>query len=175
MNRSNAKLVIIAILALITIASAYFLSNQSPFCKATKESNPYNRTLAIIKPDAVAAGNAQNIITAIKNNGFTILDQKEITLDKDTAEKFYAVHKDKPFFADLISYITSGPIIVLALEKENAVQTWRNLMGATNPEKADAGTIRQLYGTDIQRNAVHGSDSAENAQKEIAIFFPELK
>ena len=87
MNRSNAKLIIIAILALITIASAYFLSKQSPFCKATKES-PYNRALAIIKPDAVAAGNAQNIITAIKNNGFTILDQKEITLDKDTAEQF---------------------------------------------------------------------------------------
>lgn len=173
MITQNTKLFIIIALSLIAVASAYFLAKQSPFCKATK--NSAERTLAIIKPDAVAAGNAENIIAAIKDYGFHIIAQKELTLDQNTAEQFYAVHKDKPFFADLIKYITSGPIIVLVLEKENAVSAWRTLMGATNPIHAQDNTMRKLYGTDIQRNAVHGSDSVENAKEEIKIFFPELQ
>jgi nucleoside-diphosphate kinase len=132
------------------------------------------RTLVIIKPDAVAAGNAEDIIKQIENNGFKIAAQQQLTIGKATAEQFYAVHKERPFFNDLITYITSGPATVLVLERENAVQVWRNLMGATDPQKADPGTTRQLYGTDIQQNAVHGSDSIQNAQKEIKIFFPDL-
>jgi len=160
----------------LTIFGFYYLSRKSTCCGGcvAHDHNHIERTLAIIKPDAVAAGNAANIKTAIENSGFKIVAQKEITIDKETAEKFYATHKDKPFFNDLISYITSGPSIVMILEKENAVSAWRNRMGATDPEKADVGTIRQLYGTDIQRNAVHGSDSIESAQKEIQIFFPEM-
>jgi nucleoside-diphosphate kinase len=141
-----------------------------------ESSNPLpHRTLAIIKPDAVAAGNAENIIKQIDNNGFKIVAQKQVTIDKDTAAQFYEVHKNKPFFGDLIAYITSGPSVVLVLERLDAVHAWRNLMGATDPQKADPGTVRQLYGTDIQRNAVHGSDSKENAQTEIKLFFPELQ
>lgn len=132
------------------------------------------RTLAIIKPDAVMAGNADNIITLIKENGFIIRAQEEKILDKETAEKFYAIHNKKPFFNELINYITSGPLIILVLGKANAVNAWRNLMGATNPSNAQEGTIRKLYGTDIQRNAVHGSDSVQNAQQEIKLFFPLL-
>lgn len=175
MISSRSKLFIIITLSLAAIALAYFLAKQSPFCKATTTTtNNDEKTLAIIKPDAVAAGNADKIIQSIKDNGFKILAQKEITLDKNTAEQFYAAHKDKPFFADLINYITSGPIVVLALEREDAVPAWRALMGSTNPANADEGTLRKLYGTDIQRNAVHGSDSPENAQAEIKLFFPEL-
>ena len=132
------------------------------------------QTFAIIKPEAVAAGNAPAILTMIKDHGFTIVAEKDITFDQAAAEKFYAVHNNKPFFGDLVKYITSGPVIALVLAKENAVKAWRDLMGATNPEKAEAGTIRKLYGKDIQHNAVHGSDSPENAKIEIAQFFPEL-
>lgn len=165
-------LAIISVWSIILVA-AFFISRS--YFKKSQHGYYAKRTFAIIKPDAVAAGNTQDIIKQIEMNGFKIVAQKQLTIDQATAQQFYAVHKDRPFFNDLIAYITSGPSVVLVLERENAVQVWRNLMGATDPQKADPGTVRNLYGTDIQRNAVHGSDSAENAQKEIAIFFPDLK
>lgn len=158
-----AALMIFASLILIMFFITKYSNNSSNF--------PH-RTLAIIKPDVVAAGYASDIIKQIDNNGFKIAAQKELTIDKTTAEQFYAAHKNKPFFNDLIAYITSGPSIILVLERTDAVNVWRNLMGATDPKKASPGTVRQLYGTDIQQNAVHGSDSLENAQREIALFFP---
>lgn len=154
------------ILVTITVMLGFFIGKQF--------LNKKERTFAIIKPEALAAGYAPEILKLIKDNGFTIVAQQETTLDKNAAEQFYAVHKDKPFFADLVTYITSGPVILLILEKKNAVHAWRKLMGATNPEKAEPGTIRKLYGKDIQHNAVHGSDSPENAQKEIAQFFKNI-
>ncbi len=165
-------LAIISVWSIILVA-AFFISRS--YFKKSQHGYDAERTFAIIKPDAVGMGNTQDIIKQIEMNGFKIVAQKQLTIDQATAQQFYAVHKDRPFFNDLIAYITSGPSVVLVLERENAVQVWRNLMGATDPQKADPGTVRNLYGTDIQRNAVHGSDSAENAQKEIAIFFPDLK
>ncbi len=161
------------ILVLGIIAALAFFAFRI-FNRQKEAGKHIERTFAIIKPEAVAAGNAPAILNLIKDKGFTILAEKETSFDQAAAEKFYAVHKDKPFFADLVKYITSGPVIVLVLEKENAVKAWRDLMGATNPEKAEAGTIRKLFGKDIQQNAVHGSDSAENAKVEIVQFFPEL-
>jgi len=128
-------------------------------------------TLAIIKPDAVQAKHAGDIISIIENNGFELLGMYNAQLNREAAEAFYAVHKEKPFFDELVSFMTSGPIVVLALAKENAVKAWRELMGDTNPANAASGTIRNLYGTNIGENAVHGSDSLENAAKELAFFF----
>jgi len=132
------------------------------------------KTFAIIKPDATSTNNSEHIIEMIKQNGFTILKMENLTLNKEKAEQFYAVHKDKPFFGELIEFMTSGPVIVMALEKEDALAAWRKLMGATDPKKAEEGTIRIAYGTDIMRNAVHGSDSPENAKIELELFFPGL-
>lgn len=131
-------------------------------------------TFALIKPDAVQAHNSGKIIDIIEQHGFTVARMKKLSLDKDEAEAFYGVHKDRSFYPELITYITSGPVIAMALEKDNAVADWRKLMGATDPQKAEQGTIRALFGTDITHNAVHGSDSADNAQKELMLFFPEL-
>lgn len=131
------------------------------------------QTLALIKPDAIAAGNSGKIIDLIEKNGFAIDRMEKGLLKKEHAENFYAVHKDKPFFGELTAFITSGPIIVMALRKDNAVNDWRTLMGATDPLKATDGTIRKLYGTDISHNAVHGSDSVENAALELGLFFGE--
>lgn len=133
------------------------------------------RTFAMIKPDAVAAKNAGKIIDLIEQNGFTIIGMRKINIDKAKAEQFYAVHKERPFFGELVSFVTSGPVIVMALEKDNAVKAWRDLMGATDSRKADEGTIRNLFGTDIGKNAAHGSDAPETAKIELALFFPELK
>ena len=130
-----------------------------------------NKTLAIIKPDAVEDGNAGVIIDKIIKTGFKIKAMKMAHLTKSSAEGFYAVHKERPFFTELIEYMTSGPCIPIALEKNNAVEDYRKLIGATDPAKADEGTIRKLYAKSIQFNAVHGSDSDENAVKEIAHFF----
>lgn len=163
----DIKKLSIFLVALAAGAGLFFFLRQRSAVKP-------ERTFAIIKPEVIAAGKAPEILGMIRDHGFTIVAQRETTLDKATAEQFYGVHKDKAFFPDLVTYITSGPVIVLVLEKENAVQAWRDLMGATNPEKAVEGTIRKRFGTDIQRNAVHGSDSVENAQKEIKQFFPEL-
>lgn len=144
-------------------------------CCATKPPQlpTIERTLAIIKPDAVQAKHAGSIIDIIEKKGFTITALKKIRLADEEARTFYAVHRERPFFADLVSYITSGPVVVMVLEKEGAVQAWRTLMGNTNPAKAEVGTIRQLFGTDIQHNAAHGSDSVENAKIEIDFFFPD--
>ena len=129
------------------------------------------KTLSIIKPDAVAKNVIGKIIDRFESNGLKILAMKKIRLTKEQAAKFYEVHKDRPFFNDLIEYMTSGPVVVMILEGENAVAKNRELMGATDPKKAEAGTIRADFGESIEANAVHGSDSKENAEKEIHFFF----
>lgn len=131
-------------------------------------------TFAIIKPDAIKAKNSGRIIDIIERNGFDILRMHKITMSKEQAERFYDIHRERPFFNELVTMMTSGPIVIMALQKENAVKAWRNLMGETNPANAAEGTIRKLYGTDIGHNATHGSDSPENAELEIKQFFPEL-
>jgi len=132
------------------------------------------KTFAIIKPDAVAAKNSGKIIDVIEKNGFDIIRMEKIKLSKEQAEKFYAEHKDRGFFKDLVDFMTSGPVIIMALQKQNAIKDWRDLMGATNPAEAAPGTIRKLFGTDKGKNATHGSDSTQAAKREIAQFFPEL-
>jgi nucleoside-diphosphate kinase len=129
------------------------------------------KTFAIIKPDAVAAGNAGNILALIERNGFRVLALRMQRLSRAEAEGFYAVHRERPFFAELVEFMTEGPVVLLALEREDAVAKWREVMGATDPAKADEGTIRKLYGTNVGRNASHGSDSIENAAIELAWFF----
>jgi nucleoside-diphosphate kinase len=130
-----------------------------------------NKTLAIIKPDAVQKGHTGDIIAMILKAGFKIKAMKMTQLTKSSAEGFYAIHKERPFFKDLVTYMTSGPCIPIALERENAVEEYRKLIGATDPKKAAESTVRKLFAVDIQFNAVHGSDSDENAEKEIAHFF----
>ena len=129
------------------------------------------QTLSIIKPDAVERNLDSEIKEIFKNNGFQITKEKKIQLEKPEAEKFYKVHETKPFYNDLCDYLSSGPIVVMILQKENAVKENRELMGATNPKDADDGTIRKKYGISIDKNSVHGSDSAYNAQIEIQFFF----
>src|SRR5512135_2799705 len=129
------------------------------------------RTFAIIKPDAVAAGNAGKIIALIEANDFKILGMKRTKLSRSQAEGFYAVHKAKPFFSGLIDFMTQGPVVVMALERENAIAKWREVMGATNPANAAEGTIRKQFAASIERNAVHGSDAPETAALEIPFFF----
>ncbi len=132
-----------------------------------------NRTFSIIKPDATKRNITGSINKIIEDNGLIIVAQKRIKLSKDKAEGFYYVHKDKPFFSDLIEYMTSGPVIVQVLEGDNAIAKYRKIMGATNPEKAENGTIRKEHALNIQENSVHGSDSKENAELEINYFFEE--
>ena len=129
------------------------------------------QTLSIIKPDAVERNLQEEIKNEFKKNGFIILKEKKIHILKQEAEKFYKVHETKPFYNDLCSYLSSGPIIVMALQKENAVLDNRQLMGATNPKEAEEGTLRKKYGISIDKNSVHGSDSVENAKLEIDFFF----
>jgi nucleoside-diphosphate kinase len=129
------------------------------------------RTLAIIKPDAVAAGHTGPIIQRIEAEGFQIRAMRLVRLTRADAEGFYAVHRERPFFGQLVDFMASGPAIVLALEAPEAIRQWRTAMGATNPEKADSGTIRKDFGTSIERNATHGSDAAETAAFEIGYFF----
>ena len=129
------------------------------------------QTLSIIKPDAVERNLDNEIKEMFKNKGFYILKEKKIQIEKSEAEKFYKVHETKPFYNDLCSYLSSGPILVMVLEKENAVLANRELMGATNPIDAKQGTIRKKYGLSIDKNSVHGSDSIENAKIEIDFFF----
>ena len=129
------------------------------------------QTLSIIKPDAVERNLENEIKEMFKNNGFTILKEKKIQIEKSEAEKFYKVHETKPFYNDLCNYLSSGPIVVMILEGKNAVNSNRILMGATDPKDAEENTIRKLYGISIDKNSVHGSDSLENAKKEIEFFF----
>ena len=130
-----------------------------------------NRTLAIIKPDAVGKGHTGKIMDRIISDGFTILGARLVYLTREKAEGFYAVHKERPFFNDLVDFMTSGPCMPMALEHEGAVNSFRTLIGATNPAEADEGTIRKDFAESVQNNAVHGSDSDKNAEKEIAFFF----
>lgn len=134
-----------------------------------------NRTFAIIKPDAVKNNNTGLIFDHILKAGFNILSAKLIKMSLEQAEGFYAIHSERPFFSELTQFMSSSQCMVLALEKENAVSSWRETIGATNPDEAAEGTIRRLYATSIGENAVHGSDSDENAQKEIAFFFPNTE
>ena len=131
------------------------------------------QTLSIIKPDAVERNLESEIKEMFKNNGFKIINEKKIQIEKPEAEKFYKVHETKPFYNDLCSYLSSGPIVVMILEKEGAVLANRDLMGATNPKDAAEGTIRKKYGISIDKNSVHGSDSIENAKIEIDFFFKD--
>ncbi len=132
------------------------------------------KTLAIIKPDAMAAGFNDAIIEHIKKNGFTVVEQKEANLSQEQAEGFYAEHKERPFFPELVTFMTSGPVTLMVLEKDGAIKAWRDLMGATDPAEAAEGTIRKMFGASKGENATHGSDSPESAAREVAFFFPEL-
>ena len=129
------------------------------------------QTLSIIKPDAVERNLDNEIKEIFKNKGFIILKEKKIQIEKSEAEKFYKVHDTKPFYNDLCTYLSSGPIVVMILEKDNAILANRELMGATNPKEAAEGTIRKIYGISIDKNSVHGSDSVDNAKIEIDFFF----
>ena len=131
------------------------------------------QTLSIIKPDAVERNLENEIKEIFKNNNFSIIKEKKIQIEKSEAERFYKVHETKPFYNDLCSYLSSGPIVVMVLEKENAILANRKLMGATNPKEAEEGTIRKRYGISIDKNSVHGSDSVENAKIEIEFFFKD--
>ena len=131
------------------------------------------QTLSIIKPDAVERNLENEIKQMFKNTGFQIVKEKKIQIEKSEAELFYKVHETKPFYNDLCTYLSSGPIVVMILEKENAVLGNRELMGATNPQEAKEGTIRKKYGISIDKNSVHGSDSVENAKIEIDFFFKD--
>ena len=128
-------------------------------------------TLAIIKPDAVKAGHSGSIIKHIEATGFHIAGMKKMQLTKKQAEQFYAVHSARPFYGELVSFMISGPVVVMALQKADAILGWRNLMGATNPAQAEANTMRKLYGTSMGENATHGSDAPETAAQEVAFFF----
>ena len=135
--------------------------------------NNIEQTLSIIKPDAVERNLDSEIKEIFKNKGFSIVKEKKIQIEKSEAEKFYKVHETKPFYSDLCAYLSSGPIVVMVLEKNNAVLENREIMGATNPNDANEGTIRKKYGISIDKNSVHGSDSVENAKIEIDFFFKD--
>ena len=131
------------------------------------------QTLSIIKPDAVERNLQDQIKNEFTNNGFEILKEKKIHISKEEAEQFYKVHESKPFYNDLCAYLSSGPIVVMSLQKDNAVLENRKFMGATNPKDADEGTLRKKYGISIDKNSVHGSDSVENAKIELDFFFKD--
>jgi len=133
------------------------------------------RTLTIVKPDAFAAGRAGAILALLEKEGFRFIGLRRVRLGPEQARAFYSVHRERPFFDALVRFMTEGPVVVAALERADAVAHLRKTMGATDSRKADAGTVRNLYGTDIERNAIHGSDSAENAAKEITFFFAEAE
>ena len=131
------------------------------------------RTLTILKPDSVSAGKIGQILAHLEKEGFRLLALRRLRLQKEQARAFYEVHRERPFYEALVTFMTEGPVVVAALERENAVAHLRRVMGATDSRKAEPGTVRNLHGTDIERNAIHGSDSPENAAKEIAFFFSE--
>ena len=132
-------------------------------------------TLAIVKPDSVKAGNAGKILAHLEERGFGLRAVRLLRLTDAQARAFYEVHQERPFFGELVEFMTSGPVVPVALERDNAVAYLREVMGATDSKKAAPGTIRQLYGTDVQYNAIHGSDSPENAAKELAFFFSQAE
>lgn len=163
----NLNIKILISCFIVFVLGIFFIIHRK--CNLKKEL-----TFAIIKPDAIRSDKAAKIIERIKKEGFEIIKMKELTLGKPQAELFYEEHKSRPFYKSLVEFMTSGPIIILALEKVNAVLDWRKLMGSTNPANAEVGTIRKDFGTSVQNNAVHGSDSIESAKREISLFFPEL-
>jgi nucleoside-diphosphate kinase len=132
-------------------------------------------TLAILKPDTVAAGNAGKVLAHLEREGFRLRGLKVLRLTREQAEAFYAVHRERPFYASLVEFMTEGPVVPVALDRDDAVAHLRRVMGATDVAKAEPGTLRNLFGTSIERNAIHGSDSAENAAKELAFFFSEAE
>lgn len=132
-------------------------------------------TLTIVKPDAVAAGNTGNIIAHLERAGFVIAAMKKVTLSEAQARAFYAVHSERPFYNDLVAFMTSGPVVPMILEREDAIAKLREVMGATDSQQAAEGTIRNLYGTDIEKNAIHGSDAPQTAAVERAFFFSRLE
>jgi nucleoside-diphosphate kinase len=133
------------------------------------------RTFTILKPDSVAAGNAGSIISRLEKEGFRIVAMKRVHLTEKQAQGFYYVHKERPFFGSLVKFMSEGPIIPMVLEADNAIEKLRKVMGATDPAKADAGTIRKEFATNIERNAIHGSDGPETAAFEISYFFSQLE
>jgi nucleoside-diphosphate kinase len=133
------------------------------------------RTFSIIKPDAVASGHAGKILAHLQSEGFRIVGLRMLKISQEEAEGFYAVHKERPFFAGLVKFMTEGPVIVMGLEREDAIKKLREVMGATNPANAADGTIRKLYATSIERNAIHGSDAPETAEVELAYFFRTIE
>ena len=136
---------------------------------------PIERTLTIIKPDAVAARNAGRIIALLEREGFEIVAMKKVTLTEAQARAFYAVHRERPFYDSLVRFMTSGPVVTMVLEREDAIAALRKVMGATNPANAEPGTVRSLYATDIEKNAIHGSDAPETAAAEKPFFFSSLE
>ena len=131
-------------------------------------------TYAMIKPDAVAAKHCGKIIDIVEHNGFEIVRLQKVIISQELAEEFYAEHKEKPFFGELVEFVTSGPVIIMALHKDNAIAAWRELIGATDPAKAAPNTIRNSFGTNVGKNAVHGSADSESAIRELGLFFPDL-
>lgn len=134
-----------------------------------------NITFSIIKPDAMGRGDTGNILSRITEAGFRIAALKMLSISRQQAEEFYAVHRERPFYQGLVEFMSSGPVVVMVLEHENAVEEFRRLIGTTDPEKAEKGTIRADFGTSVQRNAVHGSDSPENAAREAGFFFSAIE
>jgi nucleoside-diphosphate kinase len=149
------------------------MPEKPPFCD--RKGSSMTKTLAIIKPDAFAAGHAGKILARIYAEGFSVVGLKKIRLGPEQAGGFYHVHREKPFFDDLTTFMSSGPCIVMVLQAEDAIGKWRRLMGATNPEDADAGTLRREFGTSLGRNAVHGSDAPDTAAFEVSYFFAGLE
>lgn len=139
--------------------------------KSSQESVSLERTFGIIKPDAVAAGYTGQILAEVEKSGFKIVALRRLRITQPQAEAFYAVHKERPFYRSLVTFMTEGPVVVMVLEREDAIAKWRELMGATDPAKAADGTIRKQFATNIERNAVHGSDAPETAAVEIPFFF----
>jgi nucleoside-diphosphate kinase len=133
------------------------------------------KTFSIIKPDAVATGKAGKILSLLEDNGFRIVALRKVKLSQAQAEGFYAVHKERPFYSSLVKFMTEGPVIVMALEREDAVKKLREVMGATNPANAAEGTVRKLYAESIERNAIHGSDAPETAAEELKYFFTGIE
>lgn len=169
--KSKILFAIISLGILLLITDIY-LTNKI-FSKKTSDKK-IEQTLAIIKPDAVKAKYTGKIIDRIENEGFEIIKIKKLKLTKQKAENFYAVHKEKPFFNDLVNFMTSGPIIIMVLQKEDGIEQWRKLIGETNPQKAKENSLRHIFGTNIEKNAVHGSDSPQTAKQEILFFWPKI-
>lgn len=156
---------------LLTLVALPLMADILPEARPVEKMLPTEYTLSLIKPDAVAANHIGEIIARFEKGGLRIAAIKMVYLNKEQAERFYEVHKERPFFADLVTFMSSGPIVAMVLEGDDAVAKNRTIMGATDPKKAASGTLRADFAQSIQKNAVHGSDSRENAKKEIAFFF----